>query len=391
MRRVLILAFALALAASPAVAQDLPRGTVIEDVKCKGDPTQSYALYIPSNYSPDRKWSLLIGFHPGARGRAIVEKYREAAERYGYVVAGSNTSRNGPWSIALTAVKAMVPDLDTRLALDPQRVYLTGHSGGARVAMLVALGNKSIAGVIASSGGFPDTRPRKSVSFAVFGTAGVEDFNYIEMRLLDRALTTPHRLGIFEGGHTLPPDDVAMAAIEWMEIQAMKAGRKPHDAAFLDRMLARRKAEIDASSGGADTVHLLDAAVADFTGLRDVSAEATRLKDLSKRPEVKRALDDERKRDDREERAIGEFVALEAALADDQQRPSALMQLRQRLTKLAEIANRPDESPERTQARRQLRAITAGASARVQDREYLALLQQLAPRRQQRSPLESQP
>src|SRR6185369_4391101 len=101
------------------------------------------------------------------------------------------------------------------------RFYLTGHSGGARVAMQVALGSSKIAGVIASSAGYPDSQPRGSVRFPIFGTAGTEDFNYIEMRLLDRALKTPHRVVIFEGGHTLPPAPVALEAIEWLELQAM--------------------------------------------------------------------------------------------------------------------------------------------------------------------------
>src|SRR6185436_18956147 len=145
-------------------------------------------------------------FHPGARGRQMVEKYQAAAEQYGYIVAGSNTSRNGPWSVSMTAVHAVSTDLGQRFSIDAERLYLTGLSGGARVAMMVALGKNNIAGVIASSAGFPDSQPRASVPFAVFGTAGTEDFNYIEMRQLDRKLTSPHRLVVFDGGHTLPPE-----------------------------------------------------------------------------------------------------------------------------------------------------------------------------------------
>ena len=92
--------------------------------------------------------------------------------------------------------------------------------------MQVALGKNNIAGVIASSAGYPDAKPRSSVPFALFGTAGTDDFNYLEMRQLDRRLTSPHYVAIFSGGHTLPPDDVALEAIEWMEIQAMKSGRR---------------------------------------------------------------------------------------------------------------------------------------------------------------------
>ena len=50
-----------------------------------------------------------------------------------------------------------------------------------------------IAGVIPCSAGFPDAQTRKSAPFVIFGTGGTEDFNYLEMRRLDRALTTASR------------------------------------------------------------------------------------------------------------------------------------------------------------------------------------------------------
>src|SRR4029077_14806433 len=127
-----------------------------------------------------------------------------------------------------------------RLAIDPQRFYLTGLSGGARVALTVALAKgNNIAGVIASSAGYPDSQPRVKVPFPLFATAGTEDFNYLEMRMLDRKLTSPHRLAVFEGGHQLPPAPVALEAIEWMELQAMKSGRRGRDEALIDRLLAK--------------------------------------------------------------------------------------------------------------------------------------------------------
>ena len=73
---------------------------------------------------------------------------------------------------------------------------------------------------------------------------------------------------------------------------------------------------------------------------------------------------------------LGDIFDLEAALSDDSRHDAALMRLRDRLSKWARAANAADESPERSQARRALRAITSGAAERVQDREYRTLLEQ---------------
>src|SRR4030095_2108462 len=147
--RVLALALFLALpSVRHARAQELQRGVIIDEVKCANDQAQSYALYLPSTYSAERTWPLLIAFHPAARGRAMVQKSQAAAEQYGWIVAGSSTSRNGPWAVSMAAVQAMGPDLGRRFSIDAQRVYLTGMSGGARVALRMALANNNIAGVI---------------------------------------------------------------------------------------------------------------------------------------------------------------------------------------------------------------------------------------------------
>jgi len=371
----------LLVRATGAFGQELPRGQVIDDVKCLGNPAQSYALYVPSTYTPERGWNLLIGFHPGARGRVIVDKYRAAAERFGYIVAGSNNSRNGPWENSVAAIQAMWADLGQRFSVDRRRIYMTGHSGGSRVALQIAISTGQIAGVIASSAGYADQQIRSSVPFVIFSTAGTADFNNIEMQLVDRALKTPHRLVIFEGGHTLPPDDVAMEAVEWLELRAMAAGLRPRDDASIDRLFAKRQAQIVAAGESAAAVHLLQSLAADFSGLRDVAAASARAAEWSKRADIKRALARERADVDAEARLLRDFQTLEEGLRDATQRRDTLDAMRSFLARLAKQADAAIESPERSRARRVLRIVTMGLGERVQDPDYLKLLQQYRPGR----------
>jgi hypothetical protein len=69
--RRLRLALSLALAcAAPLQAQSLPRRTIIDPVSCADDPPQSYALCLPSIYTPDRAWSVLVAsIRPRAAAR----------------------------------------------------------------------------------------------------------------------------------------------------------------------------------------------------------------------------------------------------------------------------------------------------------------------------------
>src|SRR5689334_2109030 len=109
-----------------AQTESIRKGQVVETIVALNDASQSYALYLPSNYTPDRKWPVLYAFDPGARGRVPVERFKEAAEKYGWIVIGSNNSRNGPWDVAVNAWNAMLTDSHQRFAIDDERAYATG-------------------------------------------------------------------------------------------------------------------------------------------------------------------------------------------------------------------------------------------------------------------------
>jgi predicted esterase len=356
--------------------QALPRGQVVDPVACVADPSQSYALFLPSQYRPDRQWPLLMGFHPGARGRAIVDLYQQVADDYGYIVVASNNSRNGPWAVSMAAVQALTKDVSARFAIDPKRLYLTGHSGGARVAMAVALANSNIAGVIASSAGFPDSQPRAKVPFLVFGTAGTEDFNYSEVRSVARALTTPHRVAIFEGGHTLPPPAVAREAIEWMELRAMVAQTRPRDVVLIERLFAQRMSVVDTATSRAFQAQALDAIAADFAPLRDVGALTARASALRTDKAVVKALAQEKADERAEAQLLNELIEREAGLADERTHTASLLRLRSLIAQLHRHATASTDSQERQRARRVLRAVMSGSAERVVDPEYAKILQQ---------------
>ena len=370
----LTLLMAAFLAAAPE--PDPPAGQIVAHVACAKDATQSYALYLPSNYTADRSWPVIYAFDPGGRGQNPVERYRAAAEKYGYIVAGSNNSRNGSWAVSQAAVAAMTGDVSTRFNIDEKREYVAGMSGGSRVALGIALSSPEIAGVIASSAGYPDNKVRKELPFPVFETAGTEDFNYLEMREMDRALETPHHLTIFDGPHVWLPSEVAMEAIEWMEIQAMKSGRKPRDQAEVDAIYAARIARAGAVS--ADTYAAISAIVADFTGLDDVTELSAKVAAIGADKHFQAAMKETAKKDqeaDDQERMMSQVVlGEETLLKDASHRADALKRLRQRWMNLSAKANAPSDAPERREARRVLSGLSMSVSS--QDQDYLAIVRE---------------
>jgi poly(3-hydroxybutyrate) depolymerase len=348
------LSIALTLAQSAAPAP----GQIVPAVACQADATQTYALYLPAAYTRERTWPVIIAFDPGARGRTPVERYQAAAEQYGFIVAGSNNSRNGSPDLQ-RIISTLMVDVLSRYQVDLKRVYVAGMSGGARVAMSIALQSQEIAGVVASSAGFPDGKPRKTVAFPIFATAGTEDFNHLEMRRLDRELTSPHHLAVFEGGHVWLSSELATEAVEWLEVQAIRSGTRPRDQALIDKLFQRRQAALNGSGQDASTFLALQSIVTDFDGLADTTALAARAASLGREKSVRDGIKKDREDDDREERVLSEIQSLEQKLASDE-RATVLMELRRRFKELSDRAKNADDSSDRRLARRVLTAIGAG-------------------------------
>ncbi|HWN42753.1 MAG TPA: hypothetical protein VNW71_11060, partial [Thermoanaerobaculia bacterium] len=233
-------------------AQDLPRGQFVEKVVIQAEPSQSYALYLPTAYRPDRQWPILYVLDARSNGVEAGRRFLAGAERYGFIVASSNNSlSDGPREPNVVAMRAMWADTHYRLAIDPRRVYAAGFSGTVRFACQRALAAPgTIEGVVAAGAAFPfETRPTKDTSFLYYGTVGNRDFNYYEVLDLAEQMTDlglPHRIEVFPGPHEWMSEELATRALGWLELQAMKKGLREKDAALIQALwsddLARARA-----------------------------------------------------------------------------------------------------------------------------------------------------
>jgi predicted esterase len=152
-----------------------------------------------------------------ARGSVPVERFQKAAEQAGFIVAGSNNSRNGSLDVAREAIRWLLADTQERFAIDDSRMYVAGFSGGARLALAWAR-NGRIAGVIACGAGFGSPIP-KEVPFRIYATAGVDDFNYDEVYAMSRDLSRQsisQRFAQFLGGHDWLPETLAGEALDFL-------------------------------------------------------------------------------------------------------------------------------------------------------------------------------
>src|SRR3984957_12376554 len=304
--------------------QDLQPGVVVPKLSCATQPEQSYALYLPSHYTREKRWPIVYAFDPAARGNIPVELMKDAAERYGYLLAGSNNSHNGAWKPEADAAQAMFEDTHARLTIDNNRVYFAGFSGGARLASSLAERCNCAAGVLLNGAGFsPSSPPRAHATFSVFAAVGTFDFNYPEVLDLDvelAALRYSHSFRPFDGLHQWAPANIMDEALAWFRLMSMKEGREERDVAFIKAQAAaaeKRGENIELAADAYGSWREYLQAAATFDGLGEAPAFRERAVAMEKEKAVREGAKREQQDFQEQSRLSTSISAGLAALRQD--------------------------------------------------------------------------
>jgi len=210
---------------SRTMLKPLKQGIVIDSVFCADDSSQIYAVYLPTKYDTLKKWPIIYFFDPHGVGNLPILLYKDLAEKYGFILAGTYNSKNGmQWENSEMAARAFIKDTRLRFSLDNSRLYSCGFSGGAMVASMVAISDGGIAGVITCGGSMPSDHPLKQ-PFSYISFVGDKDFHYVSVKQLDKALDSSplaHQLIVFNGKHQWPPASSLEKGFQWLDVDAMR-------------------------------------------------------------------------------------------------------------------------------------------------------------------------
>ncbi len=99
---------------------------------------QTYELYVPESYTPDKSWPAVI-FISAGDAPAGLPAWQDTCRKQGIVFASPHGAGNNcPLPRRVRIVLDVLDDLRQKYHLDPDRIYIGGFSGGARVACAIA-------------------------------------------------------------------------------------------------------------------------------------------------------------------------------------------------------------------------------------------------------------
>jgi len=189
---------------------------------------QSYELFVPARPDPKQSLGLILYISPGNKpgGRKTFEA---ACQSAGLLFAGvANAGNDIATKKRIRIVVDVLDDLRRNYPIDPDRTYISGFSGGGRIACVIGFAlPECFGGVIpiCAAGDLreePWLRQRVIDRLSVALVTGEKDFNRGEverfrgpiLRDVGVRLKTWTQAGL---GHGLPNDKVLQEVVRWLD------------------------------------------------------------------------------------------------------------------------------------------------------------------------------
>ncbi|WP_378177234.1 hypothetical protein [Aquimarina sp. SS2-1] len=216
-------------------AQNYQTGKVIDSISVSNNTKETFTMYLPDSFDPGSESPVVFIFDPGAQGKRGIRPFIKASEKYGYILICSNHTKNGPYDRNFEITNRLFEFIFANFKIKQNEMYVSGFSGGSRLAAAIAVLTNQIAGVVGCGAGFSQEQAHIPTfqQFSYVGVCGNRDMNYQEMihaKGYLQKLNFTNTLITYDGNHTWPPDDQILAAFDWLETQAHLKGIKDIEA-----------------------------------------------------------------------------------------------------------------------------------------------------------------
>jgi poly(3-hydroxybutyrate) depolymerase len=118
-------------------------GKIVKDTITSQNKQRTFYLLVPDSLRSGTPAPLIVLLHgSGRNGLSLVEKWKDLAAKEGIIIVGPDALNSAVWSSPVDGpdfLRDLVEQLKSKYAIDPHRVYLFGHSGGAVFALYMSL------------------------------------------------------------------------------------------------------------------------------------------------------------------------------------------------------------------------------------------------------------
>lgn len=184
---------------------------------CTTNHQNRYEVYVPQRKSTQEKLPLLVILDSHGSGKFALEKFKKAATNYGIILVASDLVKNG-YPDFEQAIQTLVEDVRQKYPIN-DKLYITGFSGGARMALGYALSHPTQGLILCGALGSP--QQIGSLSCPIISISGTDDFNFIETaQFMFQEQTMPSNLKIelLSSSHSWPDSETLSNAVGFLTL-----------------------------------------------------------------------------------------------------------------------------------------------------------------------------
>ncbi len=192
---------------------------------CLNNPAHTYQIFIPAGERSAKNLPVLVAIDSHGSGQNAVNHLKEAVSTYPAILVASNLIQNNDPHF-IQELEELIADVKSRYSVG-ECIYLTGFSGGARMALTYAA-NHPANGVIAC-GAFANPKQLAAIRCSVTGILGMDDFNFPEVAgyILQPETTPPHvQIELSLASHEWPSPKQLSDVFGWYYLSENSVSRK---------------------------------------------------------------------------------------------------------------------------------------------------------------------
>ncbi len=189
---------------------------------CKLDSKNTYEVYIPKRANANQKLPLVVIIDSHGSGKFALGKFKQAANQFSAVLIASNLVKNG-FEGYKEAIRTLIEDVHQKYPIG-ETVFMTGFSGGARMALGYALAHHQNGLILCGALANPDQI--KALHCPVISISGMDDFNFMETaQYLFQEQSTPDNLKIelTSASHSWPDSPILANAFGFLRLSCQTA------------------------------------------------------------------------------------------------------------------------------------------------------------------------
>jgi poly(3-hydroxybutyrate) depolymerase len=139
MRYSILLLILAALSTQSAASSE----RIVKDTITSQNKKRAFYLFVPDSVKSGTPAPLIVLLHgSGRNGLTLAEKWKDLASKEGIILVGPDSLDPRVWNSPVDGpdfLHDLVEDLKAKFTINPRRVYLFGHSGGAVFALYMSL------------------------------------------------------------------------------------------------------------------------------------------------------------------------------------------------------------------------------------------------------------